>query len=320
MPGFGFDLSFCDILCRMSVLAERRLTMAATVDTVCPPGWRLDAAWSERLQDYDLWCVWRGRGEMTIDGRPIPLTPGTVLWMRPGHTYLASHDPQQPLGVRAVHFDLEPRPDEDELPPIVLSTHSPRLIEATLLRIHRLRLPEPARTAVGARPHDNADAAAPARGHEPHPDAGRALATRWLYTLLHDLIADTREAHYTEAGTAGLHRQRLEPIMAALREDPTRFDGVSDMARAAGYSHGHFARAFKRLFGKSPRDAWIDARIETATRMLQESSLSVSEIADALGYAGVYFFSRQFKQRTGYPPSDLRRRDQPPAASASRSG
>jgi AraC family transcriptional regulator of arabinose operon len=40
---------------------------------------------------------------------------------------------------------------------------------------------------------------------------------------------------------------------------------------------------------------------------LRESELTVTEVADALGYQNVYFFSRQFKEKLGVPPSQHRR-------------
>lgn len=282
-------LSFCDILGDVSLLPLDTLKIRATVDARCPRSWRLDAAWSRELTDYDLWCVWSGRGEMTIDGERVPLAPGTTLWMRPGHTHLATHDPDRPLRVRAVHFDLEPRPAERELPPIVLHAESTQLVEATLRRIHLLcfRGQQPSDRRPNSSPHD--------------------AATRWLRTLLEDLIASTATAEQPHAGTSLLHRQRLEPVMAQLRGNPAEFRGVDDLARAAGYSRGHFSRLFRAAFGQTPRDAWIDARIETATRLLRESSLSISQIADALHYANVHFFSRQYRQRTGRTPSDVRR-------------
>jgi transcriptional regulator GlxA family with amidase domain len=42
--------------------------------------------------------------------------------------------------------------------------------------------------------------------------------------------------------------------------------------------------------------------------MLVESNLSIKEIASALGYRDIYFFSRQFKAKMGITPSEARRR------------
>lgn len=44
-------------------------------------------------------------------------------------------------------------------------------------------------------------------------------------------------------------------------------------------------------------------KIRAAQRMLREGRLNISQIADALGYRSVQYFSRQFKQLTGMPPT-----------------
>jgi transcriptional regulator GlxA family with amidase domain len=50
----------------------------------------------------------------------------------------------------------------------------------------------------------------------------------------------------------------------------------------------------------------IRRRIQRAATLLSESSLTISQIADAMGYRDVYFFSRQFKQKMGQSPRTYR--------------
>jgi AraC-like DNA-binding protein len=38
------------------------------------------------------------------------------------------------------------------------------------------------------------------------------------------------------------------------------------------------------------------------------SSFSIGRIADLLGYSDIYHFSKQFKEKTGIPPSRFRAR------------
>ena len=51
----------------------------------------------------------------------------------------------------------------------------------------------------------------------------------------------------------------------------------------------------------------IRARIERARRLLEESSLSLEQVASSLGYTDVYFFHRQFKAVAGVTPGRWRR-------------
>ena len=41
------------------------------------------------------------------------------------------------------------------------------------------------------------------------------------------------------------------------------------------------------------------SRIERAQHLLMHTGMNVTEVADALGYRDIFFFSRQFKQYTG---------------------
>jgi AraC-like DNA-binding protein len=43
--------------------------------------------------------------------------------------------------------------------------------------------------------------------------------------------------------------------------------------------------------------------------LLSQSALTISEVADRLGYRDVFFFSRQFKQHNGLSPRQFRARE-----------
>lgn len=47
-------------------------------------------------------------------------------------------------------------------------------------------------------------------------------------------------------------------------------------------------------------------RIEHAQRMLQSNDLAIQEIAVKIGFKSSYYFSRIFKKKTGFTPSDYR--------------
>ena len=57
----------------------------------------------------------------------------------------------------------------------------------------------------------------------------------------------------------------------------------------------------------SPGNFVVHAHVQRARQLALETTMSMSQIADALGYRDVHFFSRQFKQWTGHSPRRLRR-------------
>lgn len=69
----------------------------------------------------------------------------------------------------------------------------------------------------------------------------------------------------------------------------------------------YFSRLFSREMGTSFREFLVTVRLDRAKYLLQETDMSVGEIAESLGYDSVFLFSRQFKLRHAIPPSRLRK-------------
>lgn len=257
----------------------------------CAPGWTLDASWSQRLSDFDLWFICEGMGEMDTHQGRIALRPGMCFWMRPGGRYHATQSPRDRLTVAYAHFDLldnhgRIRDWHKPLPPELLPQVNASLVDQIHRRIYRT--PRLAIAAAAQTEHDPA-AIALFRG------------------LLMDLDAQSHQARTsTIAGTQLHHQQIVQQLALKMTEHPGDDHNIQDMAREAGYSPDHFSRVFKEVLGQSPQAYAISARMTRARELLRESSLSVSQIADALGYEDVAFFSRQFKSRTGRSPAQFR--------------
>ena len=65
-------------------------------------------------------------------------------------------------------------------------------------------------------------------------------------------------------------------------------------------------RAFLQRFGISPKQYIIKLRMNKALQLLIENRLCVKEISFACGFSDEKYFSRAFRERYGYPPSQLR--------------
>lgn len=66
-------------------------------------------------------------------------------------------------------------------------------------------------------------------------------------------------------------------------------------------------RAFAKYFGMSPKQYLIQLRMNRALELLTENELSVKEISFACGFTNEKYFSRAFKKKYGYPPSQFRK-------------
>ena len=76
--------------------------------------------------------------------------------------------------------------------------------------------------------------------------------------------------------------------------------------RLHGLSPTHFRRLFREHYRQSPRDAHLAAKMRRACDDLVYSDLTITEIADRLGFTNVHNFSRAFRKAIGQPPSSYR--------------
>lgn len=247
----------------------------------CEPDWRLTREWSERLYDHDLWLVWAGRGRMEVDGRPVDLRAGVCLWMRPGSLYLADHEVDQPLGVSFQHFELVDRrtgrsPGRSALPGAIGAMVDYAYGDAVLRRVRELERGEPA----------------------------GEVARQLLRGLLMDFErGPTRQM----SGTDRRHHDVVRAAAMKMDSSPAQSWDIGQLARQAGYSADHFTRIFREHLGQTPQAYATAARLARARQLLAESPMNISQIAEALGYRDVYYFSRQFTQHEGQSPRVYRR-------------
>lgn len=70
----------------------------------------------------------------------------------------------------------------------------------------------------------------------------------------------------------------------------------------------HFIRRFEAMFGVTPRQHRIGARIDRAKLLLARGELSVTDVCLEVGFTSLGSFSDLFARRVGEAPSTFRRR------------
>ena len=82
---------------------------------------------------------------------------------------------------------------------------------------------------------------------------------------------------------------------------------IDVLARTAGLSPYYFIRAFKRSTGMTPHQSVLEARVRNAQAMLTNSTLSIGEIARAVGFLSAGHFDAAFKKIVEMTPTAYRR-------------
>ena len=96
-------------------------------------------------------------------------------------------------------------------------------------------------------------------------------------------------------------------ILDFLHTNYKRKITLRDVAEATFFTPVYCDTVFSREVGRSILDYVIFLRISEAERLIIEGSMSIGEIAEAVGFSDSNYFSRMFKRRTGYTPSAYRK-------------
>ncbi len=138
----------------------------------------------------------------------------------------------------------------------------------------------------------------------PEP-CGQLICKKLLYEMLCEAARGGARSY-----VSGSSRQRLQPALEYIADHYDRPMSNDALAQLTGYSTVHFRKLFTELYGVSPMAYVQEMRIEKAKAALGSDYGTIGAIAQALGYASIYDFSRAFKRRTGLSPSAYARREE----------
>lgn len=100
---------------------------------------------------------------------------------------------------------------------------------------------------------------------------------------------------------------RVQKMLAYMYTHYAEPITLADIAEAASVSRSEAARCFYEYMDCSPVNALIRYRLQTAHRLLHDTSLTVQEISQACGFRSTNYFTRQFRQTYGYTPGCVRK-------------
>jgi AraC family transcriptional regulator, glycine betaine-responsive activator len=137
---------------------------------------------------------------------------------------------------------------------------------------------------------------------------GADFARRVSDWYLHTAVAEPADPQRGSAAERyGTHHPALlivlEKMEAAVENPLSR----TEMARLAGISPRHLDRLFLTHRGESFLDSYRAIRLAHGRRLLEQSPLSIAEIAYAAGFSSAGHFSRAFKTVYGQTPAAARR-------------
>jgi len=100
----------------------------------------------------------------------------------------------------------------------------------------------------------------------------------------------------------------LEKVIRHMEKNCATSITIAAMCQYSNMSRANLFRYFRTYFHTTPLKYLQDIRIQHAARLLENSSLSISEIAMAAGFSDSAYFARKFQAMTGSTPSGFRKK------------
>jgi AraC-like DNA-binding protein len=249
---------------------------------------------THRYAFHTLLCVTKGTFTHLVDFQPVRCEPGSLLVLRPGQAHkLGAEEDWDGWFMLFRPEVLPPAPaDASDLQLVVGLDRLP-----SCMRLFGSELRDV--TDAFARMREDAAMEAP-------PRDVHALLRYQLYVLLVRLsiLQSQKEARARAGGSAF---RRFHGFQRLVDENFARWHHVAAYARQLGCAARSLTRATADLTGLNAK-AFIASRINLeAKRLLVHTDLSVSQIADRLGFDEETNFVKFFKREIGRTPAAFRR-------------
>ncbi len=144
------------------------------------------------------------------------------------------------------------------------------------------------------------------RMQPPREDTQPATACRIQGLLLVTIARLLRTLDTTALDAFHPRYYLLKPAVDYMQSHYLRNPSLRDIAARVNLAPNYFHRQFTALFNMSPFNYMMNQRLNKARHLLSSTSLSVKEIAEAVGYENPLYFSRVFSAEFDVSPSRYR--------------
>jgi AraC-like DNA-binding protein len=102
-----------------------------------------------------------------------------------------------------------------------------------------------------------------------------------------------------------IERDKVLQARQILEEGFEQMLSIKELSRRVAINECYLKKGFKAMFGKTINEFQQQLRIAKAKTLLQTEGLTVSDVANTLGYSSISHFSTAFKKATSMKPCEL---------------
>lgn len=149
--------------------------------------------------------------------------------------------------------------------------------------------------------------------HLVRSEHGAAVANRIARRMVVSPHRDGGQRQFIDHPVPMTECESIGPVLQWLLEHLEEPHTVGDLARRAAMSSRTFARRFVSETGTTPHQWLTDQRVLRARELLEETDLSIEQIAGDVGFGSAALLRHHFAQGTGLTPTVFRTRHRTPA-------
>lgn len=131
-----------------------------------------------------------------------------------------------------------------------------------------------------------------------------------MYALLlrvwHSIVTHTPDYITEVDANTFAEDQRIKQMISFIHQNYKQKITLEDIAKSANVSRSECCRFFKQMTKSTPFEYLISYRINQSILLLRKSSLSITEIADEVGFGSVSYYIEKFRNQTNYTPKEFR--------------
>ncbi|MBB3111718.1 AraC-like DNA-binding protein [Paenibacillus phyllosphaerae] len=240
-----------------------------------------------------------GPGEMEIDGQRFPIERRTLIFLRPGQPHAFHISPAHPLSSHNLYCDMW-----DTGTPV--SRHRTFIYAPQPFRLPELSL---------ALPCSELDSLPGVFSLQQHPhlyDAFLHMVKQnnemrdYRQEMVNALMYAWMLSWYNAVHTRTPRDYRIVRLLEQLEQHPEQREPLEHWWGKCGLKRTYFHELFLRETGMTPKAYQHRLWMRRAANLIQESDLSITAIAERLGYPSIHPFTRHFTAYYGVSPKQFR--------------
>lgn len=109
------------------------------------------------------------------------------------------------------------------------------------------------------------------------------------------------------SGRRSTQFELISTVRNKIYSRPYEQRSVDSTAHEVRMSRSAFQHAYKKHFGVTFIEDLVKSRVTYAKMLLSTTNMNINDISASSGYRSYVHFARQFKEQTGYTPSEFRK-------------